>query len=63
MENFKINIIDGIMGCGKSTAMINYIKTQKQKYPTSKFLIIVPYLDGTKRSWKVYTWLCTYGKS
>lgn len=20
-------------------------------------------LMGTKRSWKVYTWLCTYGKS
>lgn len=49
MENFKINIIDGIMGCGKSTAMINYIKTQKQKYPTSKFLIIVPYLDEVTR--------------
>ena len=43
MENFKINVVDGIMGSGKSSAIINLIKMHKHDYPESHFLIIVPY--------------------
>lgn len=44
MENFKINVVDGIMGSGKSSAIINLIQMHKHDYPESHFLIIVPYL-------------------
>lgn len=49
MENLKINIIDGIMGSGKSSGMINKINYLKQQNPNNKFLIIVPYLDEVER--------------
>ena len=44
-----ITVIDAIMGSGKSTAMINYIKHQKEINQDKKFLIIVPYLKEVKR--------------
>lgn len=49
MENFKINVVDGIMGSGKSSAIINLIKMHKHDYPESHFLIIVPYLTEINR--------------
>lgn len=49
MENLKINVIDAIMGSGKSTGMINRINYIKKQSPDEKFLIIVPYLDEIKR--------------
>lgn len=49
MNDLKINVIDGIMGSGKSTAMINTIRKRKQDYPVDKFLIIVPYLNEVER--------------
>lgn len=49
MEKINITVIDAIMGSGKSTAMINYIKHQKEINQDKKFLIIVPYLKEVKR--------------
>lgn len=49
MENLKINIVDGIMGSGKSSGMINKINNLKNKNPDNKFLVIVPYLDEVER--------------
>ena len=49
MEKLKINVIDGIMGSGKSSGMINKINYLKNKNPDNKFLIIVPYLDEVER--------------
>lgn len=49
MENLEINVVDGIMGSGKSTAIINFIKTQKENNPEEHFLIIVPYLTEINR--------------
>ena len=49
MENLKINIVDGIMGSGKSSGMINKINNLKNKNPDNKFLVIVPYLDEVGR--------------
>lgn len=49
MEKINITVIDAIMGSGKSTAMINYIKHQKKINQDKKFLIIVPYLKEVKR--------------
>ena len=49
MEKLKINVIDGIMGSGKSSGMINKINYLKNKHPDNKFLIIVPYLDEVER--------------
>ena len=43
MNNSKINIVDGIMGSGKSTAIINHIKYIKQNNPTQKILIVLLY--------------------
>ena len=49
MYNLKINIIDGIMGSGKSTGMINKINYIKEQNSDEKFLVIVPYLDEINR--------------
>lgn len=49
MDNLKINVIDGIMGSGKSSAMINTIKNKQLERTNEKFLIIVPYLDEVER--------------
>lgn len=49
MNNLKISVIDGIMGSGKSTGMINRIKYIKKQNPDENFLIILPYLDEIKR--------------
>lgn len=49
MNNLKINVIDGIMGSGKSTGMINKIKHIKSQNPDEKFLVIVPYLEEVNR--------------
>lgn len=49
MNNLKIHVIDGIMGSGKSSGMINKINYIKQQNKDEKFLIIVPYLDEIKR--------------
>ena len=49
MENLKINIVDGIMGSGKSSGIINKINNLKNKNPDNKFLVIVPYLDEVER--------------
>ena len=43
MNNSKINIVDGIMGSGKSTAIINHVKYIKQNNPTQKILIVLLY--------------------
>lgn len=43
MKNLKINVIDGIMGSGKSTAIINYVKHITQDNPTQKILIVLLY--------------------
>ena len=43
MNNSKINIVDGIMGSGKSTAIINHVKYIKQNNPTQKILIVPLY--------------------
>ena len=37
MNNLKINVIDGIMGSGKSTAIINHVKYITQTTPTQKY--------------------------
>lgn len=42
----KINVIDEMMGRGKSSAAINYINTSS---PDEHFLVITPYLDEIKR--------------
>lgn len=44
MKGLKINIIDAIMGSGKSTSMINAILAKKKDGLNEKFLVIVPYL-------------------
>ena len=49
MNGLKLTVIDAIMGSGKSTSMINYIKHQKELNPNEKFLIIVPYLTEIER--------------
>lgn len=49
MNTLNINVIDGIMGSGKSSGMINTIKYIKKENPNEKFLIIVPYLDEVER--------------
>lgn len=49
MKDLKINVIDAIMGSGKSTAMINAILDKKQDSPSEKFLVIVPYLAEVER--------------
>lgn len=49
MSTLNINVIDGIMGSGKSSGMINTIKYIKKENPNEKFLIIVPYLDEVER--------------
>ena len=41
----KIQIIDSIMGSGKSTWMINYINS----HPEQQYLIVVPYLSEVNR--------------
>ena len=43
MNNSKINIVDGIMGSGKSTAIINHVKYIKQNNPAQKILIVLLY--------------------
>ena len=43
MNNLKINVIDGIMGSGKSTAIINHVKYITQTTPTQKILIVLLY--------------------
>ena len=41
MENFKINVVDGIMGSGKSSAIINLIKMKKEEFMWSEFFFFV----------------------
>ena len=40
-----IQVIDSIMGSGKSTWMINYINS----HPEQQYLIVVPYLSEVNR--------------
>lgn len=43
--NCKVNIVDAVMGAGKSQSVINYINQDDE----SRFLVITPYLDEIKR--------------
>ena len=43
--NCKVNIVDAIMGAGKSQSIINYINSNND----SKFLVITPYLNEIKK--------------
>lgn len=43
--NCNVNIVDAIMGAGKSQSIINHINNDTE----SKFLVITPYLDEVKR--------------
>lgn len=43
--NCKVNIVDAVMGAGKSQSIINYINQDSE----SRFLVITPYLDEVKR--------------
>ena len=49
MDNYKINIVDGIMGSGKSTAIINHVKHITQNNPTQKILIVLLYHKEIER--------------
>ena len=42
----KVNIVDAIMGAGKSQAIINYINKCDR---SNKFIVITPYLDEVER--------------
>ena len=44
--NCKVNIIDAIMGAGKTSAIINLINDSEDD---EKFLVITPFLDEIKR--------------
>ena len=44
--NCDVKIVDAMMGAGKSSAAINYIKRSKGE---EKFLIITPYLREVER--------------
>ena len=43
--NCTVNIVDAVMGAGKSQSIINYINKDDE----SRFLVITPYLDEVKR--------------
>lgn len=43
--NCKVNVVDAVMGAGKSQSIINYINQDDE----SRFLVITPYLDEVKR--------------
>ena len=45
-KKMKINIVDAIMGSGKSTAAINYINSSDN---SKKFIYITPYKDEVDR--------------
>lgn len=42
--NCQVNIVDAIMGAGKTSAIINHINRSDQK-----FLVITPFLDEITR--------------
>jgi DNA transposition AAA+ family ATPase len=42
----QINIVDSIMGAGKTTAAINYINQSSEE---KKFMYVTPYLDEVER--------------
>ena len=44
--NCKVNIVDAIMGAGKTQSIMNYIN---QSEPDKKFLVITPFLDEITR--------------
>ena len=44
-EKIKVHIVDAIMGAGKTSAAINYMKSN----PERRFLYITPYLDEVDR--------------
>lgn len=44
--NCKVNIVDAIMGAGKTQSIMNYIN---QSEPDRKFLVITPFLDEITR--------------
>lgn len=46
MYNCNVNIVDAIMGAGKTSAIINHINNSDE---TEKFLIITPFLDEIER--------------
>lgn len=43
--NCRVNIVDAVMGAGKSQSIINHINNDN----SSRFLVITPYLDEVKR--------------
>lgn len=47
--NCKVNIVDAIMGAGKTQSIMNYINDSKEE----KFLVITPFLDEITR-YKTY---------
>lgn len=47
--NCKVNIVDAIMGAGKTQSIMNYINNSKEE----KFLVITPFLDEITR-YKTY---------
>ena len=44
--NCDVNIVDAIMGAGKTSAIINRINNSDE---SEKFLVITPYLDEINR--------------
>ena len=46
LKNPDVLIVDGIMGCGKTSAMINYINNAPDNV---RFLYITPYLTEVER--------------
>ena len=47
--NCKVNIVDAIMGAGKTQSIMNYIN---QSDEDEKFLVITPFLDEIDRYMK-----------